>query len=92
MLHATNAMLHTTNAMLPATNAILQATNAICTQVKTNKVKTNITPLPHWFIVSMIRFVQFPVIYGFVSGIMKIHKFHEIMKFSWNSLKMRKFS
>ena len=53
MLHATNAMLHTTNAMLPATNAMLQATNAICTKVKTNKVKTNKTPLPHWFIVSM---------------------------------------
>ena len=56
MLHATNAMLHTTNAMLPATNAILHATNAMCTKVKTNKVKTNITPLLHWFIVSMMQF------------------------------------
>ena len=53
MLHAPNAMLHATNAMLPRTNAILPATNAMCTKVKTNKVKTNITPLPYWVIGTM---------------------------------------
>ena len=58
MWHAPNAMLPASNAMLPTPNAILQPTNAMCTKVKTNKVETNITPLPHWFIVSMARNCQ----------------------------------